>query len=200
MYCPTLCIFPGIEPEATTAPEGGSFDSISALMIELRKKFPNTCILYKEHPNMQSMILDNELSMAGHYRNLQFLDLFRSLCIYPVSGDVFDSFSKFTTVVPVTLTEPQERSLNGLPTIVAGIPYYGLDLPGVVPLSTIEDISSWPMFEKTEISENAYQYLISLINGKTIDNPFGIGSGKMNQASSEFTQEMLNLLQTMTVD
>ena len=79
---PTLCIFPGIEPEATTAPEGGSYDSISALMIELRKKFPSTCILYKEHPNMQSMILDNELSMAGDYRNLQFLELFHSLRIY----------------------------------------------------------------------------------------------------------------------
>ncbi|MDB4623036.1 hypothetical protein OAE36_00045 [bacterium] len=192
----TLCIFPGIEPEATTAPEGGTYDSIASLAIELRKKFPNIAILYKEHPNVQSLILENELSMAGYYRNRKFLRLISELKIYPVSNEYLDLISKETSVLAVTLTGTIaiERSLSGLQTIVAGIPYYGLGLPGVIPLSSIENIDLLSSQDNKNISDNALNYLSSLLKSKCIDNPFGIGSGIINTPSKSFIKEYLNLL------
>ena len=42
-----LCIYPGVEPEATTAPEGGFYNSIIELVLSLRCKFPDVPILIK---------------------------------------------------------------------------------------------------------------------------------------------------------
>lgn len=193
-----LCIYPGIEPEATTTPEGGIYESIAALATDLRLKFPNIPILYKEHPNVISYILDNNLSSAGAYRNMNFLRLLEELNIIVVDNLIIENNMAEKNIIPVTLTGTIaiERSLQGKKTIVAGIPYYGA-MPGTYKLNNLNLNDLLEAGKEEQIAIKAFKYLENLLDGKMIDNPFGIGSNYVTLSSCECIQEYKELIESL---
>ena len=193
----TFCIFPGIEPEAATSPEGGLYDSAASLAFELRSRFPNSQILYKDHPNSVSFILSDNLSLAGAYRSKSFLQLLHSLNVDLINGEEFDRLNKENQIFVVTLTGTIaiERSLQGKPTIVAGLPYYGR-----IPLTyTLDELTndSLSIIHRQRSSVSIIDHLTRMFDNFCLSNPFGIGTNIKSPLTTECISQYIALFKSL---
>ena len=144
----TFVIYGSYQPEATTAPEGGSNYNFIDIIAEIRNSFPNSTIIFKDHPGARQYFLPIVLeTRVGYCRSTVFLDVLKTLdCKFvPFDGDTDIQYLD-AIFVAVNGTIALQRGLNGKKTVIFGYPSYK-NLPSV--LSWTE----FKMLSETSISE-----------------------------------------------
>lgn len=203
---PYLLLAAHFQPEATTFPEGGSYNSHIEIILELRKKKYKSNILYKEHFG-SSLYLDKVvgLTKVGISRSESYVDILRDLgCIFLPQNFDLSVKDNFDWYLPITITGTiaLERSLAGLHTIYAGEPWYK-GMPGTINLKDIKTLkeipSSWLVFDP-KIKKNAFEFIEKTLNHKTIANAPGIGSGIKNssvEVNKDFEINMKKIIEKL---
>jgi hypothetical protein len=174
-----LILVAHLQPEAATFPEGGLFGDHIDIVVKLRQMKYTGPILYKDHPGTRLYLAHWQPKAVGMHRSIRYFQQLENLGCQFLSTTV--TLSKLGTNVdaylPITITV--ERSLAGLHTIVVGVPWYK-GLPGVIPLSSLDSLNSLPI-EWTRpdatIARKAFEFLANMLNGHTITNTPGIGTG-----------------------
>lgn len=198
---PLVVLFAHLQPEAATYPEGGALNNHVDLVVALRANGYSEPILYREHPRMWLLSERGWMSRGGLFRSRHFYRLLLSLGVVFIDPGECPAFSP--TILPLTMTGSiaVERALCGLPSVVSGYPWYGT-LPGVMPLRLLKSGES----ARQEIDPNlsggdaARQRLATLLNGHTLVNFPGIGSGERlydSKRHAEFVEEFENLIEAL---
>lgn len=130
---PLPILYAHYQPESSTFPEGGDYASHLDVVIGIRRSGYNGKILYKEHPG--SWIYYSKIvgfSRVGLCRSIEYYRQLSALgCVFvPPSYKLNDT--RIQQLFPVTITGSVgvERSLIGLATCCAGLPWYK-GAPGV---------------------------------------------------------------------
>lgn len=195
------------QPEATSFPEGGNYGHHVDISLEIYRKGYLGPLIYKEHPASLLYLEGNVPTRVGMYRSklyyqqleeagCQFIDMNYQLSLNPEVNAWY---------VPVTITGTIaiERALAGFSTIVTGYPWFK-DMPGVIHLSTLDNLLEIPRewtIPSKEIAENAFAFLEKVLNGRTLCNMPGIGTGKpltSSQDINNYIKELGALLTHMT--
>ena len=103
----TFLLIGHVQPEASTAPMGGSFYSQIEVAKYLRSKCRNCRILYKEHPgSLYTIIPGGAESLVGVSRSVAYYKNLLSLGVEFLSpeGNVISILKEHPRVIPVTIT------------------------------------------------------------------------------------------------
>ena len=113
--------------------------------------------------------------------------------------------SEFKNFLPITFcgSIAIERSLNGLHTLYAGNPWwYGL--PGTINIfdKTFDiNLLSWDLIEPNKnIINSSKEFLLDILNKKTISNSINIGIFDKSKITSTFENEFYELIKTLEKD
>ena len=127
---PSFLVCAHFQPEASTAPQGGSFCDHISVISALRTAYPASQIFYKEHPGSFAYVLpDSTPTYVATARNVFY---YKTLLRHGVH--FLDPFvnaahmiSDFSSLIPVTITGSIgiESPLSGLsPVLYFGNPYW----------------------------------------------------------------------------
>lgn len=195
-------IFAHLQPEATTFPEGGLYSTHVDVVASIRERGYLGPIIYKEHPVMYFAGGGRDSHRGGVYRSPEYYRQLLDLgCIFAERGSVMPDNDRF---LPVTITGSigVERALRGLPTIVAGHPWYS-GLPGTLDLTAFENSLSYEALgSELEIKKQAQNFLKNILNFNTIENSIGVGFNiqKVNaERDLAFFTEFRNFLTELTI-
>jgi hypothetical protein len=167
-------------PEATSCPDSLYYPDEVDVLLDLKNRFPNSKIYYREHPAIGIFSEFGHIHMQGLHKNTHFYYQLESLGIAIVPPSIHISKIRERGCLFATKTGrvAAENSVLGIPTIIYGYPFYGIYMPltfhiSKLPLqSTVKDIKALALSVKD--SEVAIQkYLITMFSG-SIENP-GIG-------------------------
>jgi len=171
-----------LQPEATSFPDGGRLYDHKLICDLLSEATDHKAtIAFKEHPATfcyQSEVIG--FTRVGLFRTSQFAHEISCSKV-----NVTETLQGF----PVTLTGSiaLERSLVGLKTVVLGNPWYG-SLPGTVNLDDVNQLlSECPSSASIDLQDQAYSYLLDLLQNRLLTNPVGIGNGGKIDHSSDWT-------------
>lgn len=185
---PYFLIMAHFQPEATSFPEGGEWHNFIDIAVELKKKFPKMPILYKEHPASFFYSFLSRNSNVGIMRSPNYYKQLHQIgCSFVVEThhDVQGSFA-----IPVTISGSVtlERSLQGLPTVVMGEPWYK-GIPGMLRLEEVVNLK-FPLTLSTTIQSETITFLDYLLSGKTFENRLlSIDKNGLANIESEFLEE-----------
>lgn len=195
-------IFAHYQPEATTFPEGGLQSTHIDIVLQIRNLGYEGIILYKEHPNCWGYYSKiTGFSKTGIYRSDKYYSQLKLLGCLFISDTYNIKKMKQCSYLPITITGTIaiERSLSGYYTCFSGNPWYK-GLPGTFNLGElfsnpflISKIKKNKTFDKAE----AYNWLLNSLSFKTINNYFGISTGKISNNENDrlsFVQELSNLI------
>ena len=167
-------------PEATSFPDSFEYPSEIDVLIDLKIRFPNSKIFYREHPAIHIYGEYGHIHYQGLHKNLKFFQLLRTLNIHLINSKMHISNVRKKNCLFATKTGRVaiENSVLGRSTIVYGFPFYGFNLPGTVHISNLRGDESVSDIKQFSTMKNAkYQickYLIGRFSG-SIANP-GIGA------------------------
>jgi hypothetical protein len=192
------------QPEATSFPEGGDLSNHVDIALRLRSLNVKSDIAYKEHPGSWMYYAPIVgATRVGMSRSVSYYEQLLDLgCKFlPPSYDLKIRPQVRTWYLPITITGTIsiERSLFGLSTICAGQPWYK-GLPGTYSLAELNDFRSLPEGIKDSsllIQRDAISFLSAQLNGTTLINRQGLGSGRpLNDdvSKKEFNFEFTNLV------
>jgi hypothetical protein len=171
------------QPEASSFPESPGLGNHIELVIRLRTLGFTGDIFYKEHP-ASFRYHDGFIgfSRTGLYRSESYVKQLRKLgCVLlneTIDHTISSTVQSSILVVTLTGTVALERSLCGLPTIVAGEPWFK-GLPGTLSLSEMSDldsISEMNLAPDDCISLSSENFLVDLLGKNMITNSSGIGN------------------------
>ncbi len=165
---PYFLIMAHFQPEATSFPEGGDWHNFLDIVVELRKKFPDLPILYKEHPASFYFSFLSRNSNVGIMRSPSYYKLLRQLgCVFV--GETNCNIQG-PLAIPVTISGSitLERSLQGLSTVVMGEPWYK-GIPGMLRLEDITNLQ-FPLKFSATIQSETITFLDNMLSGKTFKN------------------------------
>jgi hypothetical protein len=186
-------------PEATSFPESPDYPDELDVLLDLKCRFPNSKIFYREHPAINLYSQDGVVHYQGLHKNYEFYEHLTGLNIpiIPASCNMERVRQKNCIFATKTGSVALENSALGIITILYGYPFYGTDLPYAVPIrlipmkasiEIIRDISNGLLKE----SEGLPTYLKKRFSG-TIVNP-GIGIGKTYpHLRDEFDKDLVRL-------
>lgn len=171
-----IILFAHLQPESSTFPEGGktNFDHVEIIR-KLRTYGWNQKIVYKEHPATLSYAVNGAPSDTGKSRSS---DYYRALVELGCSLDFgqLPRLNPADIVMTVSGSVAIERALAGLPTVVAGRPWFE-SVPGVVLmtdnlgfLEEYRDLEASP-----DLARRAKSHLTHLLSKKTMINAQGAG-------------------------
>ena len=145
-----------------------------------------------------SYIRDGDISMSGKYKSIAFLEMLRELNVIIISEKVHSQVESFSNFIAVTLTGTIaiERSLRDQKTIIAGIPGYGLTLPGTFQLDSVDYQVLIQASSDHKIKTTTSQQLLLLLNNKLMANPLGIGSGNPAPFTQQDVEEFRTFFKT----
>lgn len=194
------------QPEATSFPEGGDWNNHINIICKLRG-LGLKHIAYKEHPATK-LYFDNVVGMTkvGMYRSNSYIKKLKELnCVILHEGvnlSISDNLCENYLPITITGTIALERSLAGLKTIVVGEPWFK-GLPGTYSFEDLErsDVIIDKVFLKknSQLAEESFQFLLTLLNNNTIANYLGVGSGvpsNNNFDKESFLESLDNILKT----
>lgn len=207
MEGPLPILYAHYQPEATTFPEGGDYTNHLDLVIAIRRLGYRGKVLYKEHPG--SWIFYSRVvgfSRVGLCRSIEYYKRLAALgCVFvPPSFELKGSC--IDKLFPVTITGSicLERSLAGLATCCAGLPWFK-GAPGVYDLAEtfgqggiFFDGSHWqfdPIF--------GVEWFERALSRKTINNYPGIGTGRVSDSDTDmadFLNEMEALMRALDME
>lgn len=186
---PLPILYAHYQPEASTFPEGGDFANHLDVVIAMRRLGYRGKILYKEHPG--SWIYYSRIggfSRVGLCRSVEYYRQLAALgCVFvPPRYKLHDQ--RLQQLFPVTITGSVgvERSMVGLATCCAGLPWFK-GAPGVYDLAgtfgeagVFFDRQRW-QFDPTQ----GVEWFAQALSGKTISNYPGIGTGMVSDNADE---------------
>lgn len=201
---PLPILYAHYQPEASTFPEGGDYANHLDVVIAMRRLGYRGKILYKEHPG--SWIYYSRIvgfSRVGLCRSVEYYRQLAALgCVFvPPSYKLRDS--RLQQLFPVTITGSVgvERSMVGLATCCAGLPWFK-GAPGVYDLGAtfgeegvFYDHQRW-QFEPTK----GVEWFDQALSRRTINNYPGIGTGVASATASDraaFLEELDTLLKQL---
>jgi hypothetical protein len=146
---PIFLIYASFQPEASSFPLGDYFASHRQIVMAIRKKYPRSRIIYHEHPHIERWRLKSNGSRVSLYRSPEYFDFLADLgCLFAnnhLTKDLERTAERNVVVVTIGGNIAIERAMKGLPTIVAGNPWYK-SLPGTMTLlDFLEDVSGKPI-------------------------------------------------------
>jgi hypothetical protein len=165
---PHFLIMAHLQPEATSFPEGGEWHNFIDIVVELRQKFPEMAILYKEHPASFYYSFSSRNSNVGIMRSPIYYGLLRQLGCFFIDENYHDLHSSLAVHVTISGSVTLERSLQGLPTVVMGEPWYK-GVPGMIRLESVANLN-FPLTFSNTIQSEAITFLDNLLSGKTFEN------------------------------
>ncbi len=193
---PYFLIMAHLQPEATSFPEGGDWHNFIDITVELRKKFPEFPILYKEHPASFYFSFLSRNSNVGIMRSPAYYNQLRQL------GCVFVDEAQYNMqdplVIPVTISGSVtlERSLKGLPTIVMGEPWYK-GIPGMLRLEDVPNLQ-FPLTISSTIQSETITFLDNILSRKTFENRLlSLNQDGLANCESEFLKEYNSFIESL---
>lgn len=192
------------QPEASTFPEGGDYPTHLDVVIAIRKQGYHGKILYKEHPG--SWIYYSQIvgfSRVGLCRSIEYYRQLAALgCVFvPPTYKLTEPRSRKLFPVTVTGSIGIERSMVGLATCCAGIPWFR-GAPGIHDL--VETFGEDGVFynrQRWQIeSTDGVAWFDRALSMRTINNYPGIGTGVSSGSAmdkAEFLSEFGNLMQQL---
>ena len=134
---PIFLIYASFQPEASSFPLGDYFASHRQIVMAIKKKYPRSRIIYHEHPHIERWRLKSSGSRVSLYRSPEYFDFLADLgCLFAnnnLTKDLESTAERNVVVVTIGGNIAIERAMKGLPTIVAGNPWYK-SLPGTMTL------------------------------------------------------------------
>lgn len=199
-----LIIAAHYQPEATSFPEGGVWGNHVDIALGLINKGYRNGLVYKEHPASAMYLEAGSPTRVGMCRSREYYEQLEAVGCEFVDTDYKLSVdpAKCSWYLPVTITGSIaiERSLAGLHTVVTGHPWFK-GMPGIL---LIDEVSSFAEIKEEwvtpdlELARNAFEFLVRLLDCKTIINVPGIGTGKISmdqEAALVFSAEFSAALQ-----
>lgn len=185
-------IFAHYQPEASTFPEGGKYCNHIDLVLAIRGAGYDGQILYKEHPGSWIFHSDSfGFSRVGLCRSIEYFKQLEALGCVLVHSKYGLRDARLASLFPVTITGSiaLERSMVGLSTCCAGVPWFR-GAPGVVGLDetfgeggVLYDSRRW-RFE----SDSSVDWFDSALSMTTLCNYPGIGTGVRSDREGDKVQ------------
>ena len=205
----TFLVYSNMQPEATSAPEGGQYRSMLDVIFSIRSDFSEASIYYKEHPANVMFIEDYILeTRVGYCRDVDYLSALLKLdCkLLPLylEREVISDINQKCIVVTLNGTIAIQRSLNGLRTVVFGHMLLK-DIPGVCTWDEFcsLDPKSQSIFTKfsKKTAEDATKYLQNLYATSTFSAEVNIGRGGQTTEAindrSDWVERVVKKIKTM---
>ena len=186
-------------PEATNFPDSINYPDEIDVLIDLKNRFPESKIYYREHPAIELFSEFGHIHFQGLHKNLKFYEQIKNLGIeiVPPSMHISEIRKQGCLFATKTGRVAVENSILGISTIIYGYPFYGIDLPltfhiSKIPLRTTSlDIKAL----SSSIINPAYEvekYLTNMFSG-SIENP-GISIGNNPGALPAFRASFISLV------
>ena len=168
------------EPEASMYPEGGEYNNVIDIILNIKKTF-NGDIFYKEHPITTQYYADYiHFTRVGVARSKKYYSDLLDLGCKFIDYSVYLNDNRIIgNLLPVTVTGSiaVERAVKGYETIVCGYPWYK-NIPGVIKLNKIKNLNKI-IDEKIrmnkEIQKRSISFLDRIYTNSTTPNFPGIG-------------------------
>jgi hypothetical protein len=164
-------------PEATNFPESLYYPDEIDVLIDLKYRFPESKIYYREHPAIEIYSEFGQIHFQGLHKNLVFYDQLNSIGIDVIPHSMHISEIRKSGCLFATKTGrvAVENSILGIQTIIYGYPFYGLNLPLTHHVSKLPSQTSCGEVKDLPISllnveEDLIDYLTKRFSG-SIANP-----------------------------
>jgi len=118
-------------PEATSFPEAHNYPDEIDVLIDLKNRFPDSNVYYREHPAIGIFSEFGYVHFQGIHKCSAFYQQLGSLGVGLVPPSMHISKIRDQGCLFATKTGrvAVENSILGIPTILYGFPFYGIDLP-----------------------------------------------------------------------
>lgn len=189
-------------PEATSCPESPDYPDELDVLLDLKHRFPEARIFYREHP---AIALYSEFGHI-HFQGLHKCPSFHAqlsrlgIGIIPPSMHISKIRARSCLFATKTGRVAVENSILGITTLIYGYPFYGRQLPHAQCIDTLPPHT--PVREvkaRTAISDPALAvsaHLVEMFSG-SIENP-GIGLGPNSNVRSLFDADLMKLVKLLT--
>ena len=169
------------EPEASMYPEGGEFNNVIDIILNIKKKF-NVDIFYKEHPITTQYHADYiHFTRVGVARSKKYYSELLDLGCKFIDYSIYLNDNKIIgNILPVTVTGSiaVERAVKGYETIVCGYPWYK-NIPGVIKFNKIKNLNkiiNQKIRMNKDIKKRSIIFLDKIYRNCTTPNFPGIGN------------------------
>jgi len=166
-------------PEATSFPDSINYPGEIDVLLDLRNRFPNSIIFYKEHPAINVFSEVGHIHQQGLHKNTAFLKLMDTLNINFIPIDLHMSELRAVKCLFATKTGRVaiENSIKSSKTIIYGYPFYGINLPMTAHVSSLkryDDVNELTEQIKISSPEKVVEYLSNRFNYRIINPGIGI--------------------------
>lgn len=189
-------------PEATSFPESPNYPGEIDVLIDLKNRFPEARVFYREHPAISIYAEFGHIHFQGlhkcsaFYRQLERL----GIAIVPASMHIAKIRERKCLFATKTGRVAVENSVLGMPTLLYGFPFYGRDLPLA---SSVDRLAHGLTVAQIKAQAAAVvdpagavrAYLMAKFAG-SIENP-GIGLGSDASARPLFEASLVRLVKRL---
>lgn len=186
-------------PEATSFPDSRVYPGEIDVLLDLRNRFPDSKIFYREHPAISIYSEFGHIHLQGLHKNPFFYQQLNRLGIKVISPSIHISKLREKGCVFATKTGRVaiENSILGIPTLIYGFPFYGRSMPLTF---AVDDLEGFGNVQQIKLNIKSYtnpaqvvgDYLKIRFSG-SIPNP-GIGLGKSSDLRAAFENEIKRFL------
>lgn len=192
-------------PEATSFPESPDYPDEIDVLIDLKNRFPESKIYYREHPAIGIFSEFGHVHFQGLHKCPQFYHQLAHLGVGVVPPSMHISKIRDRGCLFATKTGrvAAENSILGMPTILYGFPFYGIDMPLTFHISKIPLQFTVQNIKELAVSipnpESAVrEYLNARFSG-SIENP-GISLSPNPSAQPAFQIDFLRLVNHLCIE
>lgn len=192
-------------PEATSFPESPDYPDEIDLLIDLKNRFPESKIYYREHPAIGIFSEFGQIHLQGLHKTPLFFEKLEALGIGIIPATIHISKIRESGCLFATKTGrvAVENSVLGLSTIIYGYPFYGTklplsihvtSLPASATVQSVKNIAA--IVSDPALAVNAY--LVTMFSG-TIENP-GISLPDNPSARPAFETDFVRLVGRLALE
>jgi len=186
-------------PEATSFPECPDYPGEIDVLIDLKNRFPDAKIFYREHPAIALYAEFGHIHFQGLHKCPSFYRQLSRLGIDVIAPGMHISKIRERGCLFATKTGrvAVENSVLGIPTLLYGFPFYGRNLPRAFHVSqlaaklSVQDIKARAA-KIADPVEAVRTHLVDMFSG-SIENP-GIGLGSDEGVRPRFEANLVHLV------
>ena len=189
-------------PEATSCPESPDYPDELDVLLDLKHRFPESTIFYREHPAIALYSEFGHIHFQGLHKCPPFYAQLSRLGIPIIPPSMHISKIRATGCLFATKTGrvAVENSVLGITTLIYGFPFYGRDLPLAQRIDTLPQPISVPEIKARsaraeEPAAVVTAHLVDMFSG-SIENP-GIGLGTNSSVRSLFDADLILLIKQL---
>ena len=192
-------------PEATRFPESPNYPDEIDVLIDLKSRFPQSKIFYREHPAIKIFSEFGHIHFQGLHKNSAFYREMERIgvAVIPNSLHISDIRDRRCLFATKTGRVAVENSVLGIPTIVYGFPFYGVSLPLTSHVSSltshcsVESIKNEARVVVNPV-ELVQSYLVPIFSGSIV-NP-GISVAGNPNMRAEFELTFVRLIEQLAIE